>query len=101
LGIVAVTEVVTMGGLRWLGHVERKDGEEWVSACRYLEVEGSKGRGQRKEDLVGENGGDMKKRGLTKEMAKDRVVWRGGIHGDRLTRVKDEKPGLEKRALKR
>jgi hypothetical protein len=58
LGIVAVTELVTVGGLRWLGHVEPKDGEEWVSPCRYLKVEGSKGRGRgRKTWREGENGG--------------------------------------------
>ena len=34
------------GRLRWFGHVERKDKEDWVSACRDMKVEGSKDRGR-------------------------------------------------------
>ena len=36
LGIENVAEVVRRGRLRWFGHVERKDKDEWVSACRYV-----------------------------------------------------------------
>ena len=34
------------GRLRWFGHVERKEVDNLVSACRNLEVAGSKGRGR-------------------------------------------------------
>ena len=42
-------EVIRQGRLRWFGHVERKEVYDWVSACRNLEVAGS--RGQAKDDL--------------------------------------------------
>ena len=34
------------GRLRWFGHVERKEVNDWVSACRNLEMAGSRGRGR-------------------------------------------------------
>ena len=32
-GVQSVDEVVRRGRLRWFGHVERKSGDDWVSAC--------------------------------------------------------------------
>ncbi len=32
--------------LRWVGHVERMDVDNWVKKCRDLDVEGSQGRGR-------------------------------------------------------
>ena len=34
MGVQSVDEVVRLGRLRWLGHVERKSGDYWVSTCR-------------------------------------------------------------------
>ena len=47
LGVQSVATVVRRGRLRWFGHVERKKGDDWVSACRNVVVEGVKcaGRG--------------------------------------------------------
>jgi hypothetical protein len=33
LGVQSMAEVVRRGRLRWFGHVERKNGDDWVSAC--------------------------------------------------------------------
>ena len=30
----------------WFGHVERKQPDDWVSACRHIVVESVKGRGR-------------------------------------------------------
>ena len=38
LGVQSVDEVVRRGRLRWFGHVERKSGDDWVSACRNVVV---------------------------------------------------------------
>ena len=47
LGIEGVVEVMRKGRtgrLRWFGHVERKEVDDWVSACRNLEVASSRSR---------------------------------------------------------
>ena len=39
LDIVSASDVVRRGILRWFGHVERKEPDDWVSACRHIIVE--------------------------------------------------------------
>ena len=46
LGINCVADMVRRGRLRWFGHLERKSVDDWVSACRGLVVEGTRGRGR-------------------------------------------------------
>ena len=48
LGIEAVVEVMRRGRLRWFGHVEGKEKDDWVSACRNLEAAVSRDRGRPK-----------------------------------------------------
>ena len=38
IGVSSVTDVVRRGRLKWFGHLERKCVDDWVSACRALEV---------------------------------------------------------------
>ena len=40
LDVQSVAEVVRRGRLRWFGHVECKNGDDWVSACRNVVVAG-------------------------------------------------------------
>src|SRR5664279_1077102 len=42
LDVEAVSDVVRRGRLGWFGHLERKSPDDWVSACRDLEVDGVK-----------------------------------------------------------
>ena len=79
LGIEGVVEVMRRGRLRWFGHVERKEVDDWVSACRNLEVAGSRGRGRPRMTWRARLDGDMKDVGLRPEMAMDREKWRCGI----------------------
>jgi len=59
-GIECITDVIRRSRLRWFGHVEIKDSDDWVSACRSFEVNGVRyrGRGRKtwdecvKKDLV-------------------------------------------------
>ena len=44
LGIEGVMKVMRRGRLRWFGHMERKEVDDWVSACRNLM--GSRDRGR-------------------------------------------------------
>ena len=81
LGIEGVVEVMRRGRLRWFGHVEQKEMDDWVSACRNLEVVGSRGRGRPKMTWRARLDGDMKDMGLRPGMAMDREMWRCGIMG--------------------
>ena len=38
LAVEQVADVVRQGRLRWFGHLERKDSDDWVSSCRNIEV---------------------------------------------------------------
>src|SRR5260221_8246293 len=81
LGIECVFDVVRRGRLRWFGHIERKNKDDWVAACRDMVVEGEKGRGRGRKtwhECVVE---DMRKLELRKEDAQNRVTWRRGIYG--------------------
>ena len=60
LGTEGVVEVMRRGRLRWFGHVERKEVDDWVSACRNLEVAGSRGRGRPRMIWRARLDGDMK-----------------------------------------
>ena len=75
----------------WFGHVERKDSDDWVSACRSFEVMGMRSRGRcRKtwDECVKE---DMAVLGLKREWALDRDKWRMIVCGKRPTRASMEK----------
>ena len=89
LDIESVSVVVRRGRLRWFGHVERKQPDDWVSACRHIVVESVNGRGRGRprktwRECVEE---DMSKLKLCVKDTQDRAVWRNGILGSRLTRA--------------
>ena len=42
LGVQSVAEVMRRGRLRWFGHMERQSGNDWVPACRNVEVVGKR-----------------------------------------------------------
>ena len=42
----SVSVVVRRGKLRWFGHEECKQPDDWVSACRHIVVESVNGRGR-------------------------------------------------------
>ena len=65
-----------------------------MSACRNLQVAGSRGRGRPRMTLRARLDGDMKTTGLRPEMAMDREKWRCGI----MARTSDpHKRGNDKR----
>ena len=76
LGVESITSVMRRGRLRWYGHVERKPDEDWTSKCRYVELEGKRGKGRPKMTFEARVKQDMDLFGLTKEMAQNRDLWR-------------------------
>ena len=85
LGINCVADVVRHGRLRWFGHLERKSVDDWVSACRGLVVERTRGRGRSRKTWEQCVRDDMKLLGLHPEWAVFRDMWRDLIWGKRLT----------------
>jgi hypothetical protein len=83
LDIESVTDVVRRGRLRWFGHVERKNAEDWVSACRNFEVVGARSRGRGKKTWDECVRRDMVQLDLKREWAQDRGKWRNLIWGGR------------------
>ena len=76
LGIVGVDRVVRRGRLRWFGHVERKEADDWVSKCRNLEVVGGVRKGRPRKTWMECVKEDMKECGLKKGDAQNRPLWR-------------------------
>src|SRR6478609_9307356 len=75
LGIQDVLEVARIGRLRWFGHLERKEESDWVTRCRFLEVEGKRGSGRPAKTWHEVVSSDMRMLG----MAQDRASWRSLI----------------------
>ena len=66
-GVERVAEVVRRGRLRWFGHVERKAGDDWVSACSNVVVAGARGAGKVRKTWRECVGDDMRELGLHPE----------------------------------
>jgi len=49
LGLEPVSLMIKKSRLRWFGHAERKDDNDWVKHCITWEVEGIRQRGCRKK----------------------------------------------------
>ena len=74
-----LAEVVRRGRLRWFGHLEPKNGDDWVLGCRNGEVVGEMSSGNGRltwRECVND---DMKVHGLQSEWALFRDMWRGFI----------------------
>ena len=97
MGVVDVADVVRRERLRWFGHLERKDKNDWVSACRDEYVAGAslRGRGKKTWDECVKR--DLISLGIKREMAKDRSVWRGLICGKPSNPCKHGKTDVVKR----
>ena len=42
LGVQSVADGVRCGRLKWFGHLERRSADDWVLACRKVEVAGAR-----------------------------------------------------------
>jgi len=69
IGIQDVLEVARIGRLRWFGHLERKQKSDWVTRCRFLEVEGKRRRGKPTKTWCEVVTTDMKMLGINSGMA--------------------------------
>jgi len=79
LGLEPVSLMIKKSRLRWFGHVERKDDNDWVKRCMTWEVEGigQRGRPKRSGGIVKN---DLENLGLSQKDAQSRK-WRRRIKG--------------------
>ena len=66
-------------------HVERKDADYWVSACRNMAVSGEIGRSRGRK-----TGKECVADDMRQEDGQDRAVWRNGILGNCPVRASAE-----------
>ena len=52
LGVQSVADVVRHGRLRWFGHLKRRSVDDWVSACRKVEVAGVRCQGRKRKTYI-------------------------------------------------
>ena len=76
LGVQSVADVVRHGRLRRFGHLERKSVDDWVSACRNMEVEEKRCKGRKRKTWYECVVDDMKVLGLHPEWTVFRDMWR-------------------------
>ena len=76
-----------IGRLSWFGHLERKKESDWVTECRFLEVEGKRGRVKPAKTWHEVVSNDMRMLGINSGMAQDRASWMSLIWGNRLAHV--------------
>ena len=79
MGIANVSNVMRITRLRWLGQVERMPAEHWVSRCRSLVVDGTRGRGSGRKTWSECLMGDTSVVDLKAADARDRRAWKQGI----------------------
>ena len=70
--------------LRWFGHLEWNNVDDWVSKSRNIEVEGGRSRGRPRKTWQECINNDMKVKGPSKETAMDRVAWSNCILGKKF-----------------
>jgi len=69
LGLEPVSLMIKKSKLRWFGHVERKDDNDWVKCCITWEVEGIRQRGRPKNTWCDCVKNDMESLGVPKGCA--------------------------------
>ena len=69
LGIECVENKIQRGRLRWFGHVERKEENNWVKKCTRMNVIGVVDRGAPRKTWRSCVKRDMKAMGIKEEMA--------------------------------
>ena len=78
-GVRSIRELMQHRRLRWYGHVERMQDDNWVKRCRSIAVEGKRTRGRPRKTWEQVVAADMMEKSLNRTIAQDRVAWRKGI----------------------
>jgi len=79
LGLDSITAVITRARLRWYGHVQRKDEEEWVRKITEFSVEGRRPPGRPHKSWQELVSADLRRLRLRPSDAANRENWRRTI----------------------
>ena len=79
LGLEPVSLMIKKSRLRWFGHVEQKDDNDWVKCCITWEIEGIRQTPKKTWWDCVKN--DMESLGLSQKDAQYRNKWRRRING--------------------
>ena len=90
LGIHSIRDVIQARRLRWFGHLERMEGDNWVSKCRDLVVPGTKPRGRPRKTWQEVIRTDMRQKNLRLELPQSRSDWKSAINITRPTHASME-----------
>ena len=72
LGIHSIRDVIQAMRLRWFGHLERMEEDNWVSKCRDLVVPGTKPRGRPRKTWQEVIRTDLRQKNLRPELTQSR-----------------------------
>ena len=80
LGLNAIEKVAKANGVRWYGHVLRREEGNILKKALDFEIDGHRKRGRPKSTWKRKVEEEVKKIGLRKEDAHDRAKWRKGMY---------------------
>jgi len=78
LGLEPVSLMIRKSRLRWFGHVERKDDNDWVKCCITWKVEGIRQIGCPKKTWLDCIKNDMESLGLSQKDVQFRIIYEEG-----------------------
>ena len=81
-GVPPITDQVRRSRLRWFGHVERRDEDDWLRKACNLDIGGKVPKGRPRQTWAQTVKADLKDLGINKDMAQDRKLWRAVISGE-------------------
>ena len=85
LDIPAITDQARKGRLRWYGHVERREDDDWLKKSCNLHIEGRVPRGRPRQTWAQTVKDDLKDLKIDRNLAQNRKSWRAVTQGS-LTR---------------
>ena len=83
VGVVPINDITRRNRLRWFGHVQRKEDNDWVKKCTSLHVEGPTPTGRPRKTWHHAILQGMELMGTCEQDTQDRVKWRRAISGMR------------------
>ena len=90
LGIHSIRDAIQARRLKWFGHLERMEGDNWVSKCRDLVVPGANPRGRPRKKWQEVIRTDLRQKNLRPELTQSRSDWKSAINITRPTHASME-----------